>query len=504
MLRQMERSTIHVLAKRGQSNRAIARELGINRGTVARVLEEPVDRTPAPRRRDSMVDPYRLQIEQWLADGLSMVRMLELVRADPAQPFTGGRSTFTDMVRRIRREVERSRIDVPVRFEGLPAEYLQVDWGEIRRFPFTQQPTATRYFLACRLKHSRWTWVRWTSDMRQETLLRGLVACLVLLGWVPWVLIFDNMKTVTSGRDETGEPIWTPALRQFAAEFGFHPVACAPAAGNQKGSVESLVKWVKGNFLAGRSFADDRDLAVQNDAWLDAANERPSAATGEAPTARLPQEAAKGGVLSPAASDYGLLRTAQATRESLVHVLGNCYSVPVEHVALTLTVRVHEERISIFRDALLAAEHRRVADGRHHRIIDPAHFAPLFAAKPRAQVMLYREALLLLGTVATAYLTELSCRRRDRLGPEILGIHALLAQYGAPALLAAMDQAATQSCFGREYLTALLDPPMPPVPEQTHPPRLVLPALPMQHEVDRDLAVYETMVTGRGMTWEPN
>jgi transposase len=86
--------------------------------------------------------------------------------------------------------------------------------------------------------------------MRQETLLRGLVACMVLLGWVPWVLIFDNMKTVTSGRDGSNESNWTPALRQLATEWRFHPLACAPAAGNQKGSVESLVKWVKGNFLA--------------------------------------------------------------------------------------------------------------------------------------------------------------------------------------------------------------------------------------------------------------
>jgi hypothetical protein len=43
-----------------------------------------------------------------------------------------------------------------VRFEGLPGEYLQVDWGEVRRFPFLGQPRATRYFLACRLKYSLW------------------------------------------------------------------------------------------------------------------------------------------------------------------------------------------------------------------------------------------------------------------------------------------------------------------------------------------------------------
>jgi transposase len=80
---------------------------------------------------------------------------------------------------------------VPIRFEGLPGEYLQVDWGEIRHFPFTQQQPVTRYFLACRLKYSRWTWVIFTDNMRQETLFRGLVACFNTLGFVPWVLVFD-------------------------------------------------------------------------------------------------------------------------------------------------------------------------------------------------------------------------------------------------------------------------------------------------------------------------
>src|SRR3990172_127550 len=226
MLRQMERSTIHVLVKRGRSQRQIAKELGISRTTVARALQEPVDKNPAKRHRSSAVDAYAAQIRQWLQEGLSTVRMLELARGDSVQPYSGGYWVLGEYVRRMRVEQERVHADVPVRFEGLPGEYLQVDWGEIRRFPFTQQRPATRYFLACRLKYSRWSWVCFTADMRQETLFRGLVDCVLALGWVPWVLVFDNMKTVTSGRDSAGQPLWTPALLQLSGEFGFHPQAC--------------------------------------------------------------------------------------------------------------------------------------------------------------------------------------------------------------------------------------------------------------------------------------
>jgi transposase len=188
MLRQMERSLIQLLHKRGRSQRQIAEELGHSRTTVGRVLAEPVDQQPARRPRRSLVDPYRGQISQWVRAGLSGVRMLELARTASEPPYPGGRSVFRAVVRRERlAQAQAAAITtVPVRFEGLPGEYLQVDWGEVRRFPFTQQASGTRYFLACRLKYSRWIWVRFTCEMRQETLLRGLVDCCAALGWA-WV-----------------------------------------------------------------------------------------------------------------------------------------------------------------------------------------------------------------------------------------------------------------------------------------------------------------------------
>jgi len=232
----MERSTVHLLHKRGKSLRTIANELGRSKSTIARALSEPVDRQPQSRQRTSNVDPFRERIAEWLKQGLSGVRMLELARDDAEHPYRGGSSVWRAAGRRERLNGlhEQAVADVPIRFEGLPGEYLQVDWGEIRHFPFTQQKPVTRYFLACRLKYSRWTWVIFTDNMRQETLFRGLVACFNALGFVPWVLVFDNMKTVTTGRDEHAQPIWHRSLLQLAAEFDFHPEACWPASGNQK------------------------------------------------------------------------------------------------------------------------------------------------------------------------------------------------------------------------------------------------------------------------------
>src|SRR3712207_2235918 len=214
------------------------------------------------------------------------------------------------------------------------------------------------------------------------------------------------MKTVTSGRDAANQPLWTPALLQLASDFGFHPQACDPGAGNQKGSVESLVKWVKGNFLPGRSYADDVDLETQTAAWCQQANSRPSAGTGKPPLARLPLEALKGGLLPPTATDYGVRESGQVSAESLVAVAGNRYSVPVLHVGAPVTVRLHRAHVRIWRDAVCIAEHPRAPDGARRRVIDVAHFAPLFPTKRRAQVMLYREVLLGLGGRAPVFVSE--------------------------------------------------------------------------------------------------
>ncbi|GAC1652618.1 MAG: hypothetical protein NVS4B6_29120 [Mycobacterium sp.] len=496
----MERSAIHLLHKRGKSQREIASELGRSRSAVARALNEPVDRQPSARRRPSSVDPFREQIAEWLKQGLSGVRMMELAREDPDHPYLGCGSVWRAAVRReqLGGLHEQAILDVPVRFEGLAGEYLQVDWGEIRHFPFTQQEPVTRYFLACRLKYSRWTWVIFTDNMRQETLFRGLVACFNALAFVPWVLVFDNMKTVTTGRDDQAQPIWHRSLLQLAAEFDFHPEACWPASGNQKGSVESLVKFVKINFLAGRSFVDDADLQAQCVDWQDRTNSvRPSQATDVTPLSRLVEEVAKGYPLPKTAADYGFAEPGQVTSGALVAMLGNSYSVPVEHVGAQVTVRIHRERIVIWHDAELLAEHARATDGAHRRVVNPAHFAPLFGRKPRGQVMLYREALLGLGAVAQRYVSELSRRQRARLGTEVLAVYALYERCGAAELLAAMELAQAQGAFGAAYLGALVSAPvaeLPPEPTSW----LVLTDVPSQVEIDRELSAYEAYV------WAPD
>lgn len=167
--------------------------------------------------------------------------------------------------------------------------------------------------------------------------------------------------------------------------------------------------------------------------------------------------------------------------------------MPVQHVGAPVGVRLHAQRIVIWRDTEQLAEHERAPDGAHRRVVDPAHFAPLFPRKPRAQVMRYRQAVLDLGEVAHSYVSELSRRQRTHLAEEILGTYALLEQHGAADLLSAMELAAQANADGVEYLRTLLTAsPGPIVLPQSAP--LPMPGVPDQAAVERELARYEAFV----------
>ena len=163
----------------------------------------------------------------------------------------------------------------------------------------------------------------------------------------------------------------------------------------------------------------------------------------------------------------------------------------VAHVGAAVTVRLHRERVRIYTDAVLVADHARARDGARLRLVEPKHFASLFGRKPKAQVMLYRDVVIGLGGCAPTFLGELSRRHRDRLREELLCVYALYEEHGAEQLLAAMALAESAGSYSAASLALLLQPPSQHLP---HPQPLPLPGIPTQAQVDRLLESYELWV----------
>ena len=457
MLNTMARSTIKYLKKLGYSNAQIAQIVQNDPRTVARALIEPTDKAPPSRQRLSSVAVFKEHIEKWFDQNLQVKRMLELAQRHEEHPYRGKSSAFYDYVRQLRLERLAKGRQMAVRFEGLPGEFLQIDWGEIRKLKFTRvgAEPQTWYFFCARLKYSRFMFVRFQKDMVEETLVRCLIETFLLIEGVPWVCTTDNMKTVVLRRDEFNQPVWNPVWEKLAVEFGFHPEACAPASGNQKGAVENLVKFTENNFLAGRSFYDEADLHQQLKEWLHTVNyERECQATEKIPATLWRKEQPHLGKLPPQATDYGMFQSLVVNREATVTFQKNRYSVPSSLVGQTLTARIHQQRIKLYRGAELVADHPR-SFGRNQRVVEPEHYERTFEIKPRARTMVYRDWLVKLSPVVHSYVAFLCQKQRATMAVQIQQLYTLARQIGEAEFVAAVELATEQQAYGVEYLTAL-------------------------------------------------
>ncbi len=333
------------------------------------------------------------------------------------------------------------------RFEGLPGEYLQVDWGEKRNVPFSQIPQDRRYCFVGRLKYSRFIYAEFHDNMRYETFIRCILRCFENLGGVPWVLVFDNTKTVATGRDEAGNPLWKAKFRQFASEIGFHPEVCALYSPNQKGTVENGVSEVSGNFLPGRTFVDDEDLGLELTTWLAEMNHKKCQAHGRMPAELLSEEQKVFEPLLEKADSYGLLHLKRVSPEAVIRFETNCYSVPEELIRQVVSVRVAEKELRIYYDNQLVAQHQR-SFGKKEWIRDLRHYEKTLEQKPRAKVMAYREKLLGLDAQLAAYVAEVCRRDRNSMNQPILSLYALFQEYGMERFL----EAATKNRFTEQHM----------------------------------------------------
>src|SRR5699024_116764 len=103
----------------------------------------------------------------------------------------------------------------------------------------------------------------------QECLLEGMKELFRQAGGVPRKIRIDNMSTaVAQVKSRTEQAVLTDGFLQFATHYGFETQVCNPRSGNEKGSVENKVGYVRYHFFPAtpimQTFASlNEALAVQ-------------------------------------------------------------------------------------------------------------------------------------------------------------------------------------------------------------------------------------------------
>lgn len=359
LISQSTWGAVRALWERGVAKKAIARELGLDIKTVRKWCRQ----SWVPQRR-----PQRGSVlDGW--EGFLRARAPEvgfnavvLHREISALGYKGCYAAVAKYVSPWRESV-RGGEAATVRYETGPGEQAQVDWGT--SWVYLGEERVRVHLFTMVLGYSRRLFARAYRSEGLESLLDGHSAAFGHFGGRTATILYDNPRTIVLSKDEsTGQVEWNATFKDRMDFYGVEIRLCRYYRAQTKGKVESGVKYVKRNALAGRRF---RDLDELN-AWLlewcvTVADERLHGTTHEKPSQRFLREGLIAVDLrSPSPRER--VESRVVPRDSYVAVESNRYPVPLEWAGQQVQVRIQRQEVWITLPGSDPIRHRRL-EGKH-------------------------------------------------------------------------------------------------------------------------------------------
>lgn len=402
-LKVNEQQTILLLGSHGWSHRKIAREVGVNRGTVARYLhlatakpaistpgsDGPCDPKPAistpgsgqgeeakpaistpgsPAGRQSLCAPYRAEIETWLGAGLSGQRIYQDLVAEHG--FTGSYQAVKRFVRQLGRT-----LDPPFRrMECRPGEQVQIDFGQgawVVDGGKRHRPHLFRAVLSqSRKGYSEVVWRQTT-----ESFVRCLENAFRFFGGVTKTTVIDNLKAGVLQADWY-DPDLNPKLRSFADHYGTAILPTKPAVPRHKGKIEAGVKYVQDNALKGRTFTSLAEQNLYLTRWERSVADTRIHGTVRQQVGKLFETVERPALLPLPASLFPSFHEVQRSvhRDGHVEFEKAYYSAPPEYVGRQVWLRAETRLIRLFNSRMqLIGTHVRVDAGQFATAAEHIH-----------------------------------------------------------------------------------------------------------------------------------
>ena len=455
----LKRHEIHVLSNAGIGAKTIAKIAGVSARTVQRILKEPLHTSlyktepPSPSScvgRPKIIVEFAEMIRKILNENPD-INTAEILRRLREQKYTGGKTAVYEFVAQERPSIVRPI----VRFEGLPGEFSQHDFGQFR-VTYANGNIEVVHFFASRLKYSRWSHVKIVPDEKVESLVRALLEGFESFGGIPLLCVFDNPKTIVTARFDNVIH-WNETFGQVSLDYRFGVELCFPYRPNQKGAVENLVGFVKNGFFKQRRFHDRADMEDQLRQWLNEINNvRPSRATGVSPAIRIEEERRRLRGLVMPANEYALRFPIFVGPTAMVEFQGVGYSMDPKSTGIAGTIFVFSNKVRIVAGKF-QAEHPRFPQNGQSSVL-AQHRAQMLASVTGARARSYyqRQQIFELGNDAVEFLTELVHRRSYTWKADVEKLHALLQEHGEKVLLNAIRNAKDRSLYGSEYVADII------------------------------------------------
>jgi transposase len=344
-LRKDEIVTLQVLKEKGESNRAIAKRLGVSEGAVRHQLRRRQSTAADGRRKTCLVVELGLQqvVEHWWR---MQVELLPAGRAPNVQRLWrwlveehryGG--SYKSVRKYVRATFPAPKLRPFRRIETPPGAQVQSDWLEAKIDLIESGGRTTVYGFLMTLSHSRMSAVVWSRSMDQLAWHRVHNEAFQRLGGVAAVNRIDNLKTgVSRGAGPWGQI--NACYQAYARTMGFHVDPHEARQPQQKGKAERRVGAVKRLDLM-RRFDSLETLQRYTDEQLERdAQTRLCPVTGESVFATWQAERT---LLRPLPAllpePFDLLRTCPVHKDATIRFEGRTYTVPFAYAYSAVEVR---------------------------------------------------------------------------------------------------------------------------------------------------------------------
>ena len=366
----------------GCSIRFLSREHHMSRKTIRKILDEGgviPEYTRKKERPSPVTGPYLEIIKAWLKGDLDAPPKQRHTakrvyrRLVDEYGFKGAESTIRKVVARLRHKIGPA----PKSYVPLSAswgEQAQVDWGQaIVRMNGEEM---TVHLFCIRLRASGTCFVRAYPGEKLEDFLDGHRMAFDYFGGIPGECWYDNLKTAVAKVLAGPRRVEHEQFTALKIHYLFRSHFCGAGKGNEKGSVENLVGYVRRNALV--PVEEYRDLDALNDhllSWCDGERERK--------TEKWEKERKELRPLPDISFDCSRATVAKVDSENLVRYDGNAYSVPDGHRGASVVICATWDRIRISQDGELLAEHTRSRE-KGRTVMNILHYVPMFEHKNRA------------------------------------------------------------------------------------------------------------------------
>jgi transposase len=347
-------TTIITLHKQGQSQRKITKLVQVDRKTVRKIIkkyESAGIEEPKPCIRGSQLSVWHGDIVEFLEKGLSYVRILEELHN------LGYSGCYSSMRRYI--ISHHLKVETCIRFHTPAGEEAQVDFGDVGRRYDSRGKLRKAYIFNMRLSHSRLDYYEVVFDQKVATWLKCHINAFEFFGGVPEYVKLDNLKAGILKADYY-EATYQREYKRLADHYGFNITPCRVAKPQEKGKVESGIKYVKNNFFAGREFTDYADMTKKLEYWLDRVNTRIHGTTKKVPKSLFEEEEQDKLITLPKTSfDMSSWHIRKVAKDCHITLENNYYSVPSKYVGKEVGISLSPELLHIHFEEERISTHAR-------------------------------------------------------------------------------------------------------------------------------------------------